>query len=77
MCKLTLETCGARAASVRTVDLFRSGEQLLLALNLLVQSIPLFWSSAHIAVSLRPYEKLAFVRALWRSYARYQKLWAV
>jgi hypothetical protein len=69
--------CGARVASVRTVDLFCRGPQHLLALYLLDQINPLFWSTAHIAVSLRPYEKLAFVRALWRSYARYQKIVAL
>ena len=65
--------CGAREASVRTVDLFRRGPQHFLALDLSHQTTAPFSTTAHVAVPLRPYQELALVRALWHSYARYQK----
>jgi hypothetical protein len=68
--------CGTRIAGVRTVDSFWRGPPHLLALSL-SHPIAFFWSTAHMAVSLRPFQKLAFVRALCRSYARYQKIDAV
>jgi len=69
--------CGARVAGVRTVEAVCRGSQHLLARILSIQNRPLFWSTAYVAVSLRPCQKLAFVRALCRSYARYQKIVAV
>jgi hypothetical protein len=53
--------------------MFWRGQQHLLALFGSIHKPLPFLIAIHVAVSLRPYQELALVRALWRSYARYQK----
>ena len=70
--------CAALAQRV-SVRLSRSGAATTTSwrLYLGITQTPWFLLVTHIAAPQRPYQKLAFVRALWRSYARYHKIMTV